>query len=64
MSNKPLVFNYKKYEELREAYQQLLQDNNQLMADNRKLRDRVRELEVIMRIKEADADVRTTADRG
>lgn len=35
---KPLVFNYKRYEELREAYKQLLEDNQKLMADNRRLR--------------------------
>lgn len=39
---KPLVFNYKRYEELRKAYQELLADNQKLMADNRKLREKVR----------------------
>lgn len=38
MTTKPLVFNYKRYEELREAYKQLLEDNQKLMADNRRLR--------------------------
>lgn len=48
---KPLVFNYKQHEELRQAYKQLLEDNQTLMADNRELRkkgqhqaDRVNEL--------------------
>lgn len=54
---KPLVFNYKDYTDLREAYKKLLADNQQLMADNRKLRDRVRELEIIMRIKETDGEI-------
>lgn len=35
---KPIVFSYRKYEELREAYKELLQDNQRLMADNRRLR--------------------------
>lgn len=52
--NKPTVFNFKRYEELRDAYKALLADNNQLMADNRKLRDRVRNLEIKIRIMEAD----------
>lgn len=49
---KPLVFNYKRYEELREAYKQLLEDNQKLMADNRRLRDRVTNLEIRCRIAE------------
>lgn len=36
--SKPIVFNYREYEELREAYKDLLADNNKLKADNRKLR--------------------------
>ena len=41
---KPLVFNYKYHEELRQAYKELLADNQQLIADNRKLRQEVTEL--------------------
>ena len=41
---KPLVFNYKDHEELRQAYKELLADNQQLIADNRKLRQEVTEL--------------------
>ena len=36
--NKPIAFNYRKHEELREAYKELLQDNQRLIADNRRLR--------------------------
>ena len=54
---KPLVFNYKRYEELREAYKQLLEDNQKLMADNRKLREKVANLEIRCRIAEADNDL-------
>lgn len=36
--NKPLVFNYKDYQDLREAYKKLLADNQRLLIDNRKLR--------------------------
>lgn len=43
--NKPNVFNYKRYEELREAYKQLLEDNQRLMADNRRLRKELIEME-------------------
>ena len=38
---KPLVFNYKQHEELRQAYKELLKDNKTLMADNRELRKKV-----------------------
>ena len=41
---KPLVFNYKDYEELRQAYKELLADNQTLMADNRKLRKELDDL--------------------
>lgn len=41
---KPLVFNYKDHEELRQAYKQLLEDNQTLMADNRELRKENAEL--------------------
>ena len=41
---KPTVFNYKAYEELRQAYKDLLSDNQTLMADNRKLRAEVEKL--------------------
>ena len=50
---KPICFNYKKYEELREAYKQLLEDNQKLMADNRRLRDKVSKLETLCDISEA-----------
>ena len=51
---KPLVFNYKQYEELRQAYKELLADNNRLMADNRRLREQITNLKIRMRIEEAD----------
>ena len=38
---KPLVFSYKDYTDLREAYKNLLDDNQTLMADNRELRQKV-----------------------
>ncbi len=41
---KPTVFNYKEFEDLRQAYKELLSDNQTLMADNRKLRAEVEEL--------------------
>lgn len=41
---KPLVFNYKDYEDLRQLCKQTLDDNQTLMADNRKLRQEVEEL--------------------
>lgn len=41
---KPTVFNYKAFEDLRQAYKELLSDNQTLMADNRKLRAEVEEL--------------------
>ena len=44
---KPTVFNYKNYEELRQAYKELLADNQQLVADNRKLRQEVTELKLL-----------------
>ena len=53
---KPLVFNYKKHEELKQAYKELLEDNNKLMADNRRLRNQLTNLEIKLRIKEADDD--------
>ena len=51
---KPLVFNYRKYEELRDAYKALLSDNNQLMADNKRLRQENANLLIRCRIAEAD----------
>lgn len=51
---KPLIFNYKRYEELRDAYKQLLADNQKLMADNRRLREKVANLEIRCRIAEGD----------
>ena len=38
---KPLVFSYKDYTDLREAYAKMLEDNQTLMADNRELRAKV-----------------------
>lgn len=43
--NKPLVFNYKDYQDLREAYKKLLADNQRLLIDNRRLRKNVADLE-------------------
>lgn len=40
--NKPKVFNYRRYEELRDEYKRLLADNQKLMADNANLRIRLR----------------------
>lgn len=51
---KPLVFNYKDHEELRQAYKDLLEDNQRLVADNRRLRNQLANLEIKLRIKEAD----------
>jgi regulator of replication initiation timing len=48
--NKPLVFNYKEHEELKQAYKELLDDNNKLVADNRRLRDQIANLEIKLRI--------------
>ena len=52
--NKPLVFNYKQYEELRQAYKDLLEDNNKLIADNKRLRKENANLQIKLRILEAD----------
>ena len=51
---KPLVFNYKDHEELRQAYKALLEDNNKLMADNKRLRKENANLQIKLRILEAD----------
>ena len=51
---KPLVFNYKQYEELRQAYKELLEDNNKLIADNKRLRKENANLQIKLRIMEAD----------
>ena len=48
--NKPIVFNYKEHEELKQAYKELLEDNNKLVADNRRLRDQIANLEIKLRI--------------
>ena len=48
--NKPLVFNYTKHKELKQAYKELLEDNNKLVADNRRLRDQIANLEIKLRI--------------
>ena len=50
--SKPIVFNYKRYEELRDAYKALLEDNNRLMADNKDLRKDKTNLEIKCRILE------------
>ena len=52
--NKPTVFNYRDYKELRDAYAQLLEDNNKLIADNKRLRNKLANMEIKLRIKEAD----------
>lgn len=52
--SKPLVFSYKKYEDLRDAYKKLLEDNQKLAADNRKLRKDNTNLRIRLRIEEAD----------
>ena len=49
---KPIVFNYRQYEELREAYKALLKDNQKLMSDNKRLREKVANLEIRCRIAE------------
>ena len=51
---KPTVFCYKDYTDLREAYKELLEDNNRLVADNRRLRKTLANIEIKLRIKEAD----------
>ena len=48
--NKPKVFNYREYTELRDAYKALLEDNNKLMADNKQLRHDKANLEIRCRI--------------
>lgn len=53
---KPLIFNYQRYEELRQAYKDLLQDNQTLMADNKKLRDEITNLKARCRFLEAHID--------
>ena len=52
--NKPLVFNYKDHEELKQAYKDLLEDNNKLIADNKRLRKEKANLQLKLRIMEAD----------
>ena len=54
--NKPLVFNYKDYEDLKEAYKELLEDNNKLSADNKRLRHENTNLKIRLRIEEADRE--------
>ena len=51
---KPLVFNYQKYEELRQAYKDMLEDNQTLMEDNKRLREENTNLRIRCRILEAD----------
>ena len=51
---KPIVFNYKDYEDLKEAYKALLEDNNRLIADNKRLRHENTNLKIRIRIEEAD----------
>lgn len=52
---KPLVFSYRQYEELREAYKALLEDNQKLMADNKKLRT---QLQIATRIIEDNSSAK------
>lgn len=52
---KPPVFNYKRYEELKDAYKALLEDNNKLMADNKRLRKENANLQIRCRILEEDS---------
>ena len=52
--NKPTVFNYRDSKELRDANAQLLEHNNKLIADNKRLRNKLANLEIKLRIKEAD----------
>ena len=52
--SKPIVFSYKRYEELRDAYKALLEDNNRLMADNKRLRQENTNLQIRCRIAEED----------
>ena len=47
---KPIVFNYRDHEDLREAYKKLLEDNNTLIAENRKLRKENIGLEMEIRV--------------
>ena len=54
--NKPLVFNYKEHEELKQACKDLLKDNNKLIADNKRLRKENANLQIKLRILEADND--------
>jgi len=56
---KPLVFSYRKHQELLDAYKALLEDNNKLMADNKQLRHDKANLEIRCRILE-DHDQRMT----
>lgn len=51
---KPLVFNYKDHEKLHQAYKDLLEDNQRLVAVNRRLQNQLTNLEIKLRIKEAD----------
>ena len=53
---KPLVFNYKDYKDLKEAYKVLLEDNNKLIADNKRLRHENTNLKIRLRIEEADRE--------
>ena len=61
---KPLVFNYKAHEELRDAYKDLLEDNQKLMDDNRKLREKVRhQAERVNSLLMENTDLKIKADR-
>ena len=43
--NKPLVFNYKEHEELKQAYKELLEDNKRLRKENANLQIKLRIME-------------------
>ena len=53
---KPLVFNYKDYKDLKEAYKVLLEDNNKLIVDNRRLREINNQYRIRLRIEEAERE--------
>ena len=52
--SKPLVFNYKEYEDLRKAYKELLEENASLKLENTKLLRQVQNLSIKVRIMEEE----------